>query len=1301
MKPVELEILMKDGLTPGLKNAGRIVRQFSGDSQAAFKEVERSLKLQQEYVGKLEKELGGLEKSLKGVAAGSSEWVQIKKRIEEVTKEIENEKPAIDELKAKYDELNNSAETADASIKTQLRNLTQEIATLMISYARLSDEEKATAEGRALQRHIEELTEEAGVLRDAMADTAAAINNAASDTRGLDQLSGALQLAIDGFGLATGAAEIFGLSQKDLTEVQTKLQAAIVASNALSSIQTNLQKQSALMQGVQIIQTKAATAAENIRISAQGRGIIATKAATVAQSAFNAVAKANPYVVLAMSCLTVVGALYAFSKGSKAAKEAEEERQRKMEEMKQKEEDFKNSIVSNASTLISRYFELKRAWEQLGDSLDKRKRFIDSHKDAFRQLGAEINSVADAQKYLAEMTDLAIEALARQSIANAFTENLDKQLQPYIEAWNENRTYPNAPETGTLVGSKYSAGGITQFRRTGYGAKGDTTSLSEAEFEAVKHLLRAGDSRSHKGGSVTQDYYMTEEAYNKISELRDAARATEQTKAMDAMKEISTQYAAAIKAEQDSITEIYKKMGISQTTDEIKDIPKGNPDPSKDTRVDYEKKVAEELQKLKWKNEQTEIDQMEDGAEKRRRQIALNYEKQYAEIQAQEDKWKEAQNGVLTQEQTETISESLRLANEGMKQELDKVAKDEVAKNREKLDELLNQYKDYDQQRRELEKSYTEEMEILNAELLRLEKEGLDTTEIKSAISARKNAYSEAINSLQSEILQSSDFYDKLFGTVADKGYKVLKDFYKQAEETLMNAKMLNDGVQISVTVKDADGKFVKQQVKITVEEYQRMLKRIQEIRKQLDKDNPFAAMKNAWSDFIKATKDEDGDVSGALKELNAKGKEVSATIRGWGDALGNVLGDNFKKSMNEIMTCCDGIMDMGTGIAQIWSGDIVGGITNALNGLASIFSLFSSWKEKMEEMRREWYIAEIETNRALRERSAEYARNRSQISDIITDVKLLNWLIERGYAKPASVSVWDAESEALNQYIENLSKEADVSDELWRKLQGSQGHYEWGNSLNGGFSTWSLNGFEENQIELWYNQDKLSEAAKAYYEAWKESDQTVKDLQEKIEEIRNSMREMVMGVSFDSFLSNAKDALKEMRGDISKLGEFTEDTLANAILNGFMYKDLASVLEPLYNELSDAFIGGTADAAYIEDWRKRLESIMTAAGDRLGEIADAAGINLDGYNGRNQTGRAGGFMAISQDQGTKLEGLFVSVQMHAASIDEQMEDVADKMSQASERLRKIEENTKRSADKLDEMSDDIKMIIRDGIKTR
>ena len=1281
---------MKDGLTPGLKKAGTIVRQFSGEASAEFKEVSESLKLQREHVSRLEKNLKELEKSFKTATPGE-EWSKAKARIEEIKKELESEKAGLEELVEMEKKLKETSEETDVSLRQQLRNLTQEIASLMVAYAQLSDEERATAEGKALQRHIEDLTEQAGVLRDAMGDTAAAINNAASDTRGFDQLAGALQVAIDGFGLATAGAEMFGVSQEDLVEVQTKLQAALVASNALSSMQNNLQKQSALMQGIGIIQTKAATAAENIKTAAQGRGVIATKAATVAQAAFNAVAKANPYVLLAMACVTVVGALYAFAKGSKEAKKAEEERQKQMEKAREEQEEFAKAVATSAGEQIAAFLKLKKAWENLGDSFDKKKKFITDTKEEWRKLGKEINNVNDMEKMFRDHTKDMMTAIILRAELKAYETRIQNVADQMVEDVERNKTYKYKPATTE-----------TKFN-----------DLTEEEKAAISDRDSAGNfiigdrsKRNLRSVNGASSYWaLSEEGARIVTEMR---KKVGNASALAAQKNAQEDAKRTISGYVDEMNRLAGQLETTMSNMPGKDVdPDGKPNkpdkpdkPDKDDRVEQEHRTAEELRKLRWKNQQEEIDQLEEGAEKRRRQIALDYEKQMAEIQDQEDKWKKLQNGALTPDQTDTLGESRRLANQGMQGAIREVEKEEVAKNREKLNELLGQYKDFDQRRRDIETSHKADMEVLNAELARLEAEGLDTTAVKSAISAREEAYRTSIASLEGEILQASDFYDKLFGTVSDRGYKVLKDFYAQAKETLENAKVDGVGVEISIPVKDADGKFVKKAVKITVDEYRRMVKRVQDIRKQLEKDNPFAAFRTSWSELHKAIK-EGGDVSGALKELNSKGKEVTNTIRGWGESLGSVFGDNFKRSMNEIMTFCDGAMDMGTGIAQIWSGDIFGGITSALSGLGSIISLFTSWKEKMEEMKREWYIAEIETNRALRERTAEYAANRSEISDIIKDVELLNWLIEKGYAKSSSVSVWDSQSAALDEYINNLRKESGVYDELWSKLQGSQGHYEWGNSLNGGSATWSLKGYNADMIELWYNQDKLTDEAKAYYEAWVESGKSIEDLIDKINECKESMREMVMGVSFDGFLSNAADALKKMRNDVSELGKFTEDTLAEAILNGFMYRDLAKVLEPLYNELTDAFIDGTADAGYLEDWKRRFEEIMSAAGDRLDAIAGAAGVDLDGGSGTSQTGKAGSFTAMSQDQGTKLEGLFTSVQMHTASIDEKMEDVSERMAQAADRLRKIEENTGRTADTLDEVKDDIKKVIRDGIKTR
>ncbi len=1293
MKPVEIEILMRDGLSPGLSNARSAVRRFSGEAKAELREVTASLIEQKKHIKRLETEVKELEKALKNAAPGH-EWSAAQARLEAVRKELEDERGALEGLIEKQNELKDAADGAGASLRQQLRDMTQEIATLMVSYARLSDEERSTAEGNALKHHIEELTEQAGVLRDAMGDTTAAINNAASDTRGFDQMAGALHLVIDGFGLATAGAEIFGVSQEDLAEAQTKLQAALVASNALSSMQNTLQKQSALMQGVGIIQTKALATAETIKTAAQGRGVIATTAATVAQAAFNAVAKANPYVLLAMSLLTVVGALYAYSKGTKAVKEAEEARQAQAEKRKQQEDDFARAVVDSAGSQIASFLKLKKAWENLGDSFDKKKKFITDTKDEWRKLGKEIDNVNDMEKIFRDHTKDMMTAIILRAELKAYETRIQQVADDMVAEVEKNKTYTyKAVKAGALSGTGQ-----------GFGISGHTDfqTLTPEEAAAARAVGGITSWHSDYGGQSGTD--LTEEGARVVNEMRRKAGNRAALGRQEAARQNAIQ---TISGYVDTMTRLSDKLESTMTnipgtdTDPEKngnpDKPDKPDDPDKDDRVEQERRVAEELRKLRWKNEQEAINQMEDGADKRRRQIKLDYEKQISEIQSQEAKWREAQDGALTPDQDEALRKSYSLAQSGMEGSVRQVENDEVARSRQKLDELLGQYKDFDQRRRDIDMSYNADMEVLNAELDRLRSDGSDTSEIESAISARTQAYQNSIRTLEGEILQSSDFYDKLFGTVSERGYKVLKDFYAQANETLANAKVDGDGMAISIPVKDADGKFVKKAVKITVDEYRRMLKQVQEIKKQLEKENPFAAFRTAWSELNTAVKT-NGDVTGALKNLNTNGKEVTATIRGWGDSLGAVFGDNFKNSMNEILSFCDGVMDMGTGVARIWSGDIVGGITGTLNGLSSIFSLFSSWKEKMEEMKREWYIAEVETNRAVRERAAEYAANQSQISNIIRDVELLNWLVENGFAKSASVSVWDAQSAALDEYTKNLRREASVYDDLWNRLQESEGHYEWGNSLNGGSATWSLRGYSAEQIELWYNQNKLSDAARDYYEAWVASGKSVEELKKNIEECYSSMREMVMGTSFDGFLSGARDQLLSMRGDISGLGRFTEETLGNAILNGFMYKDLAKVLEPLYNDLSEHLIEGTADKSYIENWKQRFEQAMTAANERLDDIADATGIDIDPA-GASQSGKSGVYTAMSQEQGTKLEGIGTSIQMHSASIDENVESVADKMNAATEYFRKIEENTSVTAKETKEINEKLEQIIRDGIK--
>jgi len=324
-------------------------------------------------------------------------------------------------------------------------------------------------------------------------------------------------------------------------------------------------------------------------------------------------------------------------------------------------------------------------------------------------------------------------------------------------------------------------------------------------------------------------------------------------------------------------------------------------------------------------------------------------------------------------------------------------------------------------------------------------------------------------------------------------------------------------------------------------------------------------------------------------------------------------------------------------------------------------------------------------------------AISRDTIQDIITNQEILNWLVEKGYSKPSSVSIWEAQTAALEEYKKNLEAEINTNNELWNNLQGSEAYWEWGNSMNGGSVSIGLKGLSAEQIELYYNQGKLTEEAAAYYEAWIESGKSVEELKQNIEETYASLQEMVMGTSFDGFLQNVRNALRDAQGDISKFADFTEETISEALLNAFMYQHLAKALEPLYNDLSEHLINGTADEDFLSTWK---EDFITMLGEQWGELESLAEeMGVDIFSGASQTGKQGGFNAMSQEQGTKLEGLFVSAQMHLVSIDERQEDVAETMSVAVGHLRKIEENTGDCKDSLEEINQNIKTIIRDGVK--
>lgn len=227
--------------------------------------------------------------------------------LEAETKAIYEEMKRLQEATGKHQLNVGNYADATKGLRSQIMDLTQELVQLRMEGKQDSDEYKKVAQ-------------QAAVLKDAFRDAQAEVQNMASDTSTLNSVLSGLGAASGGFAVATGAMQLFGDKSEDVQEAQRKLQASIALVNGVTAIQNALQHQSALMLGITTIQSKALAKAEAYERLVKIKGNEATWGAVVAQKAFNLVAKANPYVLLATALISVVGALIAFSRGSKEAK---------------------------------------------------------------------------------------------------------------------------------------------------------------------------------------------------------------------------------------------------------------------------------------------------------------------------------------------------------------------------------------------------------------------------------------------------------------------------------------------------------------------------------------------------------------------------------------------------------------------------------------------------------------------------------------------------------------------------------------------------------------------------------------------------------------------------------------------------------------------------------------------------------------------------------------------------------------------------------------------------------------------
>ena len=199
--------------------------------------------------------------------------------------------------------------------------------------------------------------------------------------------------------------------------------------------------------------------------------------------------------------------------------------------------------------------------------------------------------------------------------------------------------------------------------------------------------------------------------------------------------------------------------------------------------------------------------------------------------------------------------------------------------------------------------------------------------------------------------------------------------------------------------------------------------------------------------------------------------------------------------------------------------------------------------------------------------------------------------------------------------------------------------------------------------------------------------------------ELQDAYNKKVTGTPFDSLRDNFRQALLDMEGDTEDFAEVFGETMREAVLESMMTETYDARLREWYNDFAAAMEDGLLEDGELGSLREDWDDIVADAAAEWEGLRNALG--EAGASATTQEGKAGSFNAMSQEQGTKLEGLFTSGQMHWANMDETLEDVGEQMASAADSLRRIEENTGDSARHLDEIKNDIKKIIRDGLKMK
>lgn len=1011
----------------GVMEGARQMASELNNATDVFVEQQLKVKALNEDVKKLNKSYLALSDIDKRGQKGSNILTELKEITHQYT--IENE--ALKKLRKEYsDNIKIEGVAADSLV-----SLRKQLSLLNAEYDRLSASDRKAAIGTDLQKQIQSLNTEISAAEQATGRYQRNVGNYASAWNGLGM--SVQQVARELPSLAIGWNTFF-----------------LAISNNLPMLADELKKASAEYKAF-----KAAVAAGNNDVA---------KVAPVWKQLISSIFSWQTALVVAITMLSVYGKdIIEWTKNLFGADTAQKRLNESLKEF--------NNLQHNASekTLdeISKLNLLYGISQNIALSIDVRKKAVEKlqqmYPDYLQNLSEEAilaGKANEAYKLLVEniqnIASLKLIEDQRAKSAEALTEAKKKEmdLQSKInalmkenKAGNEEELVRNAFTFSrnygnyikNLIKSRNSAqkaqktilDDIKKWSDQYANILGKSSNIEQLdvlfrdmkEYQVYKETIDQLN-RSLSLSEITQEEYnrRINEAKGELIAAADAANI-----GGSALEKMRDEYVAFNKA----------SIGKEQTEKQKKEAEK---------QKQVQERINNELLELQRRNEQSRIDLMEEGSDKRIAQIEYDYDREIEAIRKKEKEWREAQGGKLTQEQTVEIKTAVTQAKTTRMRSTQEVEYEQVEAQRKAMNDYLKEYGSYQEKKMALAVEYGQK--IANAE-----------TEGEKLMLGKQ--WDKELLDLEIKTKNSSNAIIALFGDMRDKSLKELQELASKGQEALDFIK---------------NGKWdatVGSKLGITEDEFRRWQEAPEAIRQageslrgvkdQAETLQPaFDKVTQGLKRFFAAGNDPK-KLTESLQLINEGVNEVTSSVQFLSNTFGK-LGDSFGGVFSGIAEGLNIAMDAVNSTMQgAQAGAMFGPIGAAAGAAIGVVSSLASAIAKIHDKKNEKRIQ----------------KSQDQIDVLDASYEKLGRSIEKAYSTDAAQLI-DQQNKLLEQ--QKLLIQQQIKEEQDKKKSDDNRIKEWQKRLDDINARLEEN--KEKAIEAITGTDVMSaidEFAKAYADAW------------------------------------------------------------------------------------------------------------------------------------------------------------------------------------------------------------------------